>query len=164
MEQLNNFFRTNMLDYYKNYEFSAKEISRFHAKCFNEKETQFSEKSICYFLKSPFHQIYYDKLSLAIIQVVGSEAELIAIAVDPEKRNRNLGSNLLKEILAKLHEMKVKKIFLEVSVSNQSAISMYKNNNFLQCGDRKKYYKCDDNERIDAILMSLSIANKFANK
>ena len=112
MDNLNNLFGINMPEYYKNCEFSAKEISLFHAKCFSETETQFSEKNIYYFLKSSFYQIYYNKLSLAIIQVVGSEAELITIAVDPDKRNRNLGSTLLKDILDRLQEIKVKRIFL----------------------------------------------------
>ena len=114
MDKLNNFFGINMPEYYKNYEFSAKEISLFHTKCFNEKETQFSEKNIYYFLKSSFYQIYYNKLSLAIIQVVGSEAELITIAVDPDKRNRNLGSTLLKDIL----DITPKLLFLKLNKLN----------------------------------------------
>jgi ribosomal-protein-alanine N-acetyltransferase len=160
MDKLNNFFGINMPEYYKNYEFSAKEISLFHTKCFNEKETPFSKKNIYYFLKSSFYQIYYNKLSLAIIQVVGSEAELITIAVDPDKRNRNLGSTLLKDILDRLQEIKVKTIFLEVSMANQSAISMYKKNKFFQCGDRKNYYKLNETERIDAVVMSRILTKK----
>ena len=45
-------------------------------------------------------------------------------------------------------------------MANQSAISMYKKNKFFQCGDRKNYYKLNETERIDAIVMSRILTKK----
>lgn len=78
------------------------------------------------------------------------EANLIKIAVAPAKQKSGIGTNLLVCVVAKLKELGVTKLYLEVSCNNQTAIKFYQKHNFLQTTIRKKYY----NDLSDAIIMT----------
>jgi len=78
------------------------------------------------------------------------EMELITIAVDQSFRRRGVAQKLIKAMLGVAALNDVKKIFLEVRVSNEAAQSLYKSFGFSDISVRPKYYK-DNNE--DAIVM-----------
>lgn len=78
------------------------------------------------------------------------EANLIKIAVAPAKRKSGIGTSLLDYVVAKLKELGVAKLYLEVSCNNQTAIKFYQKHNLLQTTIRKKYY----NDLSDAIIMT----------
>lgn len=69
------------------------------------------------------------------------EANITNVAVDPAFRKRGCGEALV--LGAKDHAKKsaIEKIFLEVRVSNEAAISLYKKMEFENLGVRKKFYE-----------------------
>ncbi len=69
-------------------------------------------------------------------EVDGGEWELLNLAVSPKFRRRGLASRLI----AKLKELKVDTIFLEVRESNAAARSIYRYHHFREVGLRKNYY------------------------
>ena len=71
-----------------------------------------------------------------------------------------IGSNLLEKVIFASEAMGSKKIFLEVRVSNASAIQLYIAFAFKEIGLRKDYYKLPEG-REDALLMSKKI-NRLA--
>ena len=71
---------------------------------------------------------------------VSGEFHLMNIAVAPPWQRKGVGNALLKRVLDLGRERSIKKILLEVRVSNSSAISFYKKLQFYKVGVRKKYY------------------------
>jgi [ribosomal protein S18]-alanine N-acetyltransferase len=67
---------------------------------------------------------------------VAEEAEILTLGVDPNLRRRGAGKALLDGLLA----LEIKTLFLEVANSNEDAIKLYQQANFVQVGLRKAYY------------------------
>ena len=84
---------------------------------------------------------------------VKDEIEIIKICIIKPFQRKNYGSLLLNEI----KKLKIKKIFLEVSVENISAINFYVKNGFEQIGIRKGYYVKNKSYRIDALRMCVKL-------
>ena len=78
---------------------------------------------------------------------VMDEIEIIKICIMKSHQRKNYGSILINEIKS----LKIKKIFLEVSIENVNAINFYLKNGFQKIGVRKGYYANDESSRIDAL-------------
>jgi ribosomal-protein-alanine N-acetyltransferase len=90
----------------------------------------------------------------AIAMFVEDEAELLNIAVTPERRGGGVGDNLLRVMLGLLGEKKVRSVFLEVRESNAAARALYEKAGFVAISKRKKYYR---NPVEDALILRLEI-------
>ena len=83
------------------------------------------------------------------LKLVLDEAEILDVAVDLALRGRGVGRVLLECALSLCRERQVALLGLEVRVSNQAAIALYRRLGFRESGVRKRYY--EDGE--DAMLM-----------
>ena len=83
------------------------------------------------------------------------EIEIISIIIDKKFRKVGIGKSLLNKLLNIAVKKKINNIFLEVSVENQIAISLYKKFNFIKIGKRKNYY-FQNGRYIDADIMRLT--------
>jgi len=83
---------------------------------------------------------------------IGGEAHISTIAVHPNWRRQGLGEALLNGLLTRAAALNSEYSVLEVRVSNQSAQALYDKYGYEIVGDRKGYYR-DNNE--DAYLMHL---------
>ncbi len=81
------------------------------------------------------------------------EASIFNIAIDPTYQGQGLSKKLLDHLTTILKKHKISSIFLEVRVSNQVAINLYKSFEFEQIGFRKNYYRYSDGSSEDAIVM-----------
>ena len=77
------------------------------------------------------------------------EIEIIKICIIKSHQRKNYGSILINEI----KKLKIKKIFLEVSIENVNAINFYIKNGFQKISVRKGYYANDKSSRIDALRL-----------
>tara|TARA_B110000438_G_C15574940_1_gene547042 strand:+ start:61 stop:537 length:477 start_codon:yes stop_codon:yes gene_type:complete len=84
------------------------------------------------------------------------EYEILVIYVNIKYRELGYASKLLNEIPIALKQNHLKKIYLEASSNNLSAIKLYKNNNFIHVGIRKNYYHFLDKE-FDALLFEKNL-------
>ena len=84
------------------------------------------------------------------------EYEILIIYVNFQSRQLGYASKLLNEISLALSKKNLKKIYLEVSSDNFSAIKLYNNNNFIKTGVRKNYYNLE-NKIFDAFLYEKKI-------
>ena len=73
---------------------------------------------------------------------------LMNIAVDPAHRRRGVASALVSELIERVGEEA--RLTLEVRVSNQPAMALYRRFGFVSAGIRPRYYQ-DNNE--DAVIM-----------
>ena len=78
------------------------------------------------------------------------EAHITTIAVKKDYTRKHIGEALINRILEDCYEAGMKYLTLEVRVSNEPAISLYKKYGFSSLGARKGYYQ-DNNE--DALVM-----------
>lgn len=83
-------------------------------------------------------------------QTVLGEADMMNIAVLPEYRRRSIGKQLVCELIRSLQEKQVYCLSLEVRVSNQPAIALYRQLGFAQVGIRPRYYSAP---REDALIL-----------
>ena len=82
------------------------------------------------------------------------EASITNVAVSPNYRKRGYGDQLVKAAQNAAKEANISVIFLEVRVSNEPAIALYRRNGFENLGIRKKFY---DHPVEDAYIMSCVI-------
>ncbi len=90
-----------------------------------------------------------------LVRAAADEAEILTLAVIPEQRKIGIGALLLKTACEALSAAGTKQIFLEVSVKNTAAITLYQKSGFARRGMRTAYYGGGkDSEPVDAIIMA----------
>ena len=110
-------------------------------------------------LSNQFAYYFVAETNKEIIGYIGSwivvdEAQVTKIAILSTYRGHGIGDLLLKAMLEYAKILGVKKFTLEVRVSNEVAINLYKKNGFQNGGIRKKYYT--DNQE-DARVMWVNL-------
>ena len=118
------------------------QIAQLEKQCFSD---PWSENSI----SSELH----NKLSLWVVAMdgdhlagyVGSQSvmgwsDMMNLAVDPAYRRKGIAENLVTDLIYRLKENQVTCLTLEVRVSNDPAISLYKKLGFIEIGRRPGYY------------------------
>lgn len=80
------------------------------------------------------------------------EGEITNVAVHRDYRRRGVGRRLLEELQRRTLELQVHTLFLEVRVSNESAVRLYESRGFKEAGLRRNFYR---NPVEDAKLMKL---------
>ncbi len=79
------------------------------------------------------------------------EADINNIAVKKEFRGMGFGKMLMNALIEDAKSQNIKAMTLEVRVSNESAIALYKKLGFKEAGIRKNYYS----DKEDALIMWL---------
>jgi ribosomal-protein-alanine N-acetyltransferase len=81
--------------------------------------------------------------------IEGNAAHVISIATDPQYRRRGVGKSLLCTALSLLAKGEVQEVFLEVRVTNEAALSLYRAAGFELAEILKNYYSdCEDGYRL----------------
>ena len=101
----------------------------------------------CKVYENEGHIVGYAVLMLAV-----DEAELLDIAIDSTQQRHGWGRKLLEEMLELARRNEMRRMVLEVRVSNASAIELYRKAGFVDIGLRRDYYLAQ-NGCEDAILM-----------
>ena len=80
----------------------------------------------------------------------GKEAEILNLAVIPERRRKGWGGALLKAAMEEFRARDVSRVFLEVRESNEGGMAFYEKHGFSKTGRRAGYYR---NPQEAAIVM-----------
>ena len=94
-------------------------------------------------------------VGFAVVVEVVDQAELQNISLHPDHVGVGLGSEFLDTVIERL-PAQINQIYLEVRVSNFSAIRLYNKAGFAEIGQRRGYYATEYG-REDALLMSRSL-------
>lgn len=82
------------------------------------------------------------------------EIHLINIAVHPDVRRQGVATALLNFMIGYADQHQVRQITLDVRVSNEAAIALYRRYRFETLSVRKRYYQDNDE---DALVMALRL-------
>ena len=83
-------------------------------------------------------------------QTVLGETDMMNIAVHPNHRKKGIATALIDSLIERLQQQGSHSLMLEVRASNDPAISVYKNLDFMEVGRRRNYYR---NPREDALIL-----------
>lgn len=105
----------------------------------------------CWVLEEDGEMIGYAVLMLAM-----DEAHLLNISIAGHRQQQGLGQALLEYMMTMARSHGAAHMFLEVRVSNKSAIALYEKLGFNEMAIRRKYYP-GHHGREDAYLMGLAL-------
>ena len=91
---------------------------------------------------------------------ISYEYHLSDFAIDPEFQGQGLGKQLLDLLLDDLDREKTHVVSLEVRVSNQKAIALYKKRGFQTLAIRKRYYS---RPKEDALVMLKPLQGRLSD-
>ena len=94
---------------------------------------------------------------MILARVAADEAEILTLAVHPERRRHGLGSALLGAAVDRAIASGARSMFLEVAVTNKAARALYAAHGFVEAGLRRRYYS-DGTDAL--ILRSTSLPEK----
>ena len=90
---------------------------------------------------------------LILIRAAADEAEILTLAVAPPARRSGVGHGLLLTATDLAATLGARVVFLEVSVANIAARTLYTKAGFVQAGRRRQYYS----DRSDALVLRLDL-------
>ncbi|MSP86307.1 MAG: ribosomal-protein-alanine N-acetyltransferase [Methylotenera sp.] len=95
-------------------------------------------------------------IGYALVMMVLDEAHLLNLSVTKAHQKQGLGRRLLEHMIQIAKSNQATNMFLEVRLSNVSAIALYENMGFNEMAIRRGYYPAK-NGREDAVLMGLAL-------
>lgn len=133
----------------------AKEIFAIEMECFSvpwsldsiETELLNEDKKLYYVVEDANGVVGY-----AGAWLVYDEGQITNIAIRPSVRRQGFGAKLTSALIEECFKRGMHEIFLEVRISNLSALSLYRKLGFTVKGMRKNYYS---EPKEDAYIMSL---------
>ncbi len=96
--------------------------------------------------------------AFALGRVVLDEAEILALATDPDRQRSGQGSAALAQFETRAAARGAARILLEVAAPNAPACAFYQARGYTQAGRRKSYYASPEGGRADALLMTKALA------
>ncbi len=96
-------------------------------------------------------------IGYGVMSVVIDESHILNLCIHPEWQGRGLGRKLIQRLLKVARQHGAETAFLEVRESNLAALALYDKLGFMEIGRRRDYYPAADDEREDALVMSLEL-------
>lgn len=90
-------------------------------------------------------------------QVIADEAEILALAADPDHQRQGQAWRALTEFHRQAANRGATRAFLEVAAANTPARALYSGHGYRQVGLRRAYYRRADGSRDDALIMARSL-------
>ncbi|MEL6233645.1 MAG: GNAT family N-acetyltransferase [Pseudomonadota bacterium] len=120
------------------------EMAALHARCFTQAPPPWSEAAFAEALAAPGALALTRPGACLIARVMGPEAELLTLAVDPDQRRRGLGAALIAEFHSHASAAGAEEAFLEVVRTNHAARALYEAAGYVSVGSRPGYYAGTD--------------------
>lgn len=135
----------------------ATALSAIHARAFPADEF-WNERIIAGQLSQPgIFGLIDPRGGMLLARVAADEAEILTVAVVPERRQQGLGGGLLTRAAEEARTRGALRIILEVSTRNPAARGLYQQSGFQQVGRRRAYYA----DGSDALIMARPLARGY---
>jgi ribosomal-protein-alanine N-acetyltransferase len=139
------------------------DLARLHAACF---ERAWPEKDFAawLFAGDGFGVLGPDvggasereAVAFALARDTGDDAELLSVATLPSARRQGWGRAMLLGALEEARLRGHRRVVLEVSVANTSALGLYLREGFVEIGRRKGYYQ-EAGGGVDALVLARAL-------
>ena len=86
-------------------------------------------------------------------RAIADEAELLTLAVAPDRRRGGIGARLVAAFTAEARARGAETAFLEVAADNAAALALYRRHGFAQTGRRPRYYTDGPGAPVDALVL-----------
>lgn len=129
------------------------ELAKIHNASFSYAPRPWAEVEFDSLLKSTNVKLFYEDGGFAIFRFAGPEAELLTIAVDPNKRRQGIANKLISSGHESAKNASVEDVFLEVSEENPAAKSLYEQFGYTIQALRKNYYVGPNGQKINGLVM-----------
>lgn len=100
-------------------------------------------------------ELHGELAGYAIYGFDGDAFHLMNLAVTPEARRSGVGRALMDDFLAEAARVGAHAVWLEVAVTNEAALALYRVYGFHDVRLRKRYYQPGD---VDAVVMKRAVA------
>ncbi len=94
---------------------------------------------------------------LIVARLAADEAEILTLAVSPQRRRRGLGRALVEAAAAHAEQSGGRALFLEVDASNAAARLLYEKLGFAAVGKRTSYYAQRQGPARDAVILKSAL-------
>lgn len=131
---------------------TPEDMAALHAECFTVPRP-WNAQEFADILAAPGHVLTGDADGFALGRVAAGEAELLTIAVRPERRRAGLGRQLLTGFEHAATRAGAGEAFLEVAATNAAARALYDRAGYAQVGRRPGYFCMPDGSGIDALVL-----------
>ncbi len=139
------------------------EMARTHAEAFTQARPWAAEE-FAELLTGPHVRVFGDAICFALVQILGSEAELLTIATHPAHQRRGLARRVMTQWHDAAHDAGAERAFLDVAADNAGAMALYASCGYTSCGRRKGYYRRATTESVDAVVMQLDLTVRKENR
>lgn len=127
---------------------TPEDLARLHAQCFT-RPRPWSATDFRNLSNAQGSLLLTGGAAFLLGRVIGPEAELLTLAVDPAARRRGQGRALVTRFLAAARAQGAETAFLEVAADNTAAIALYAATGWTEVGRRRGYY----GDGIDALVL-----------
>jgi [ribosomal protein S18]-alanine N-acetyltransferase len=134
-------------------------VAKLHAELFNP---AWAEPAILALLEHPAAAALIatagearEPAGFVLAQLAGDEAEILSVGVALKWQRLGLGRRLIEGLIRAAQRAEARRLFLEVSVTNEAALRLYDRLDFRRVGIRPKYYKTDGQPPVDALILAL---------
>ncbi len=127
-----------------------KVLAEIHAASFAE---PWDFRAIGELLAAPGAFAFHAENGFVLARVAAEEAEILTLAVRPDRRRRGVGAALVRAASDQAIGLGAGRIFLEAAVGNVAARALYAGLGFAEVGRRKAYYAVGPDKREDAVIL-----------
>jgi ribosomal-protein-alanine N-acetyltransferase len=128
-------------------------LAELHALCFTVPRP-WSVQEFQDLLKQDAVRLIPHEHGFALGMLMGPEAELLTLAVDPLQRRQGIATQLIDALEATCRDLCVEEIFLEVVETNDPARALYDACGYSCKGARKDYYTGPKGTKSSAVVMA----------
>lgn len=132
-------------------------LAALHRACFTEAPRPWSATEFEELVANPDTHLITNEAGFALIRIAADEAELLTIAVDPDRQRRGHATDLLasSDRVALLNG--AARLLLEVAETNTAARALYAKSGYTEAGRRKDYYNPRGKLRVTALVLVKSL-------
>ena len=96
-------------------------------------------------------------IGYAVMSVAAGEAHLLNLCISPSRQRNGIGRRMLGHMLDLAREHGAETVFLEVRPSNEGAVRLYRQADFVEVGTRRGYYPAARGMREDALVLARTL-------
>jgi ribosomal-protein-alanine N-acetyltransferase len=139
----------------------AHEIADLHGRLF---DPPWDAESVAQLIEHPAAAAFVAQMrgpkalaGFLIAQIAADEAEILSIGVAPEWQRRGIARHMVEGLVRAAQRAQVKRLFLEVAVTNTAANRLYRGLGFEPVGRRAGYYQRPGADPVDAVVLALPL-------